>query len=275
MKWTKEAEAAVRNVPFFVRQKVRRRIEQQVRAAGKKTVTLAEVKAAQKRFLAGMEKEIKGFRVETCFGAGGCPNRILDSGALVEQIEKTLSAAGLLEFLKATVCGPLKFHHEFRVALADCPNACSQPQIKDMGIIAACRPQKTSEPCTCCGACAEVCQENALRLENGRLVKIEDRLCVACGKCVQVCPCGTLCPGQVGYRIQVGGKLGRHPRLATELAGIYSPDEVVRALKLCLQLYKEQSKNGQRLAEILDQSRIKDLAASLTRIRACDKGKKG
>ena len=28
----------------------------------------------------------------------------------------------------------LKFHHEFRVTVADCPNSCSQPQIKDIGI---------------------------------------------------------------------------------------------------------------------------------------------
>ncbi len=263
MEWTKDAEAAVRNVPFFVRKKVRRRIEQQAKAAGKQTVTLAEVRAAQQRFLAGMEKEVKGFRVETCFGAGGCPNRILDSGPLVEQIEKVLAEAGLLAFLRTTVSGPLKFHHEFRVALADCPNACSQPQIKDVGIIAACRPVKTSEPCTGCGACADACQENAIVLEDGQLAGIRNDLCVACGKCIEACDSGTLRQGKTGYRIQVGGKLGRHPRLATELPGLYDHHQVVRALESLLKSYKKRSRGGRRLGEILDRRQIEDLAAEL------------
>ncbi len=265
MDWTKEAEAAVRNVPFFVRKKVRRKIEQQVEAAGKQKVSLADVREAQKRFLAGMEREIKGFRVETCFGAGGCPNRIADSAPLVAQVESILSSAGLLEFLKAGVKGQLKFHHEFRVAFADCPNACSQPQIRDMGIIAACRPVITNQPCSACRQCASACLENALILEDDELVRIDHDLCVACGKCIQACPTRTLQAGQSGYRIQLGGKLGRHPRLATELPGIHNAAQVVRALELCLDLYKKHSKDGRRLGEILTRSQIEDLAAELKR----------
>ncbi|NNK84405.1 MAG: sulfite reductase, partial [Desulfobacterales bacterium] len=45
MKWTNGAEAAVKKVPFFVRKKVRSRIENEAGKAGKKTVSLADVKA--------------------------------------------------------------------------------------------------------------------------------------------------------------------------------------------------------------------------------------
>ncbi len=54
---------------------------------------------------------------------------------MIARIEQVLKEADLLAFLKSRVTGPLKFHHEFRVSLADCPNACSQPQIKHVGIM--------------------------------------------------------------------------------------------------------------------------------------------
>ncbi len=38
MKWTFEAEAAVKKVPFFVRKKVRSRIEKEAAKAGKKSL---------------------------------------------------------------------------------------------------------------------------------------------------------------------------------------------------------------------------------------------
>ena len=38
MKWTSEAEAAVKKAPFFVRKKVRARVENEAAAVGKKVV---------------------------------------------------------------------------------------------------------------------------------------------------------------------------------------------------------------------------------------------
>ncbi len=142
MKWTKEAEAAVKKVPFFVRKRVRSRVEAEAEKEGKQVITVTEVTATQQRYLTSMEKEVRGFQVESCFGPAGCPNRAVhDSEALSAAIEPVCRDADLLRFLKRTVAGPLKFHHEFRITLADCPNACSQPQIKDIGIIGAAFPR--------------------------------------------------------------------------------------------------------------------------------------
>ena len=87
MDWSKEAENAVKKVPFFVRKRVKARVEKEAREAGKKEVTLADVKTTQARYLKNMASEIKGYQVETCFGPGGCPNRAIVSDRLVEQIE--------------------------------------------------------------------------------------------------------------------------------------------------------------------------------------------
>jgi len=260
MKWTSEAEQAVKKVPFFVRKKVRMRIEKEATRAGRKNVSLADVRATQARFLSNMSSEIKGYQLDTCFGANGCPNRANHGDKLLERIERRLKKENLHGFLKQQVKGDLKFHHEFRISLADCPNACSQPQIKDMGIIGACLPELTDESCTLCETCLDECRENAMTLKQGKNRPVIDfDLCLACGKCIETCPTGTISAGKTGFRVQVGGKLGRHPQLAKELPGIYSEDEVIRIVTECLAIYKANGKKGERFAEILKPSDFKNI----------------
>ncbi len=250
MKWTPEAEKAVKKVPFFVRKRVRARVEKEAANEGKPVVTLAEVKATQRRYLNNMESEMRGYQLDSCFGPSGCPNRAILSDGLVPRIQALLEAADLLGFLKKTVSGQLRFHHELRVTVADCPNACSQPQIKDIGILGACHPATTDNECTRCEACVEVCPEAAVALGEPEPV-IDGTRCIACGKCVAVCPTETLVAGQTGYRVQLGGKLGRHPRLASELPGIYGENDVIKIIQDCIDFYKAKSTNGKRFAELL------------------------
>lgn len=261
MEWTSEAEAALKKVPFFVRRRVRTRVEKETLESGKTAVTISEVNATKARYLTGMESEVKGYQVDTCFGPNGCPNRAVSGDALIEKIESLLKREDLLGFLKAEVKGSLKFHHEFRVTLADCPNACSQPQIKDIGIIGACVPKVTAEPCTQCEACVAICKEDAVILEPGDDVpNIDAARCLACGQCIPVCPTGTLAAGERGYRVQLGGKLGRHPRLAKELQGIYTEPEVLAIVKDCIDFYKENSRRGKRFSEIFTEADFRKLA---------------
>jgi len=261
MKWMPEAEEAIKKVPFFVRKRVRARVEKEAHETGKPVVSLADVRATQARYLTSMSSEIKGYQIETCFGPSGCPNRAIISDHLVNQIEADIEKADLLSFLKQAVKGDLKFHHEFRITLADCPNACSQPQIKDIGIIGACAPVVTDEPCSLCEACVEACKEDAISLDPEKEVPvIDDNLCLKCGKCMPVCPTGSLVEGQKGYRVQLGGKLGRHPQLAKELPGVYSEEQVRKIIQDCIRYYKQLSQNGKRFAEILQPEHLAAIA---------------
>ena len=261
MEWTAEADAAIKKVPFFVRKRVRARVEKEAAERGKRTVTLAEVKAARARFLKNMGSEVLGFRVETCFGPNGCPNRAFVADGLADRIEAVMKDQDLLDFLKRHVRGDLKFHHEFRITLADCPNACSQPQIKDVGIIGACLPAVTGEPCTRCEACVETCREDAVAIpEDCDVPEIDMVRCVGCGQCIGACPTGTLATGQKGFRVQLGGKLGRHPRLARELPGVYSEEEVIEIIGDCVAFYKKNSTGGRRFAEIFTDTDFEKLA---------------
>lgn len=251
MEWTSDAEHAIKKVPFFVRKRVKARVEKEALASGKTIVSLTEVNTTQKRYLNNMNSEIKGFQLDACFGANGCPNRAADSGELLQNVERLLEKENLLEFLKRHVSGDIKFHHEFRITLSDCPNACSQPQIKDIGIIGAITPVITDEPCTLCKACLDVCKENAVTISSEQeLPKIDHYLCLDCGQCVDICPTGTLEEGKKGFKVLLGGKLGRHPVLATELPGIFTDDEVLEIVKNAITFYKKYSKNGERFSEL-------------------------
>ncbi len=181
----------------------------------------------------------------------------------VEKIERIFEAENLLDFLKANVKDPLKFHHEFKVTMADCPNACSRPQIADIGIIGAVLPEITPIPCTQCNACIDQCKEEAVAIMKETENPIIDfKSCVMCGQCVTACPSGTIAVDKKGFRIQVGGKLGRHPQLATELPGIFSEDEIMYAVKKCIAYYKKYSQNGQRFGSILNQFEIAEIVTN-------------
>jgi dissimilatory sulfite reductase (desulfoviridin) alpha/beta subunit len=103
-----------------------------------------------------------------------------------------------------------------------------------------------------CEACVEACKEDAIFLDPEKDGPVVDRdLCLKCGKCMPVCPTGSLIEGQRGYRVQLGGKLGRHPQLARELPDVYDEEQVRQIVKDCIVFYKEHSKHGKRFAQIL------------------------
>jgi len=248
-------------VPFFVRNRVRKRVEDEAQSQGAKMVTMAHVTACQQRFMHQQEEEVKGYQVEGCFGGNGCPNRIETGLDLAAALERELTGRDLKNFLKSLVNGPLKLHHEFRITLADCPNGCSRPQIADVGIVAARRPRLTTSPCSGCGSCVAVCQESAIALvPNAETPTIDFSKCLACGHCINNCPSGTLTSGAIGYRILVGGKLGRHPQLGLELPGIFSPETALAIVQQCVGHFMTHTRRGERFGEIINRTGLNFLA---------------
>lgn len=254
MKWSDEADNAIKKVPFFIRKKVKGKVEKYVEQKGGKYVELSDVNELKKKFLSpgGMEKEIKGYDIATCFGSSGCPNVANSCKELAKDIEKIVVKADLLSFLKDNIKGDLKFHHEFRISFSDCPNACSRPQIVDIGIIGAVLPGLSEELCLLCNACVEICDENAVFLSDGAdKPSIDYDKCMMCGKCIKECPSGTMEEKEKGFRALLGGRLGRHPRLAMEIQGIKTHGEVLEIVKKSIKFYKMNSRNGKRFADIL------------------------
>lgn len=214
----------------------------------------------RKRVGKGKALEHNGLRVESCFGPGGCQNRAVSSDGLPEEIERLFLEADFFRFLEEQNPGKKKPHRGLRVAVSDCPNACSQPQIKDIGIIGASVPRVTGEECTQCGACVEVCKEGSISLSlQEPTVQINEADCVSCGQCIPVCPTGTLAEGPKGFRVLLGGKLGRHPSLAREMPGLYSEEQVLDIIRECIGFYMANSRYGERLGHIFGSDEFEEL----------------
>lgn len=110
--------------------------------------------------------------------------------------------------------------------------------------------QVTEAACSGCGACVETCREDCISL-SGSGPNIDTETCVRCGACAGVCPEGTITEQMVGLRVQLGGKLGRHPMLGRELGGIHSEDETIRIIDRCVELYLKHFTPGKRLGDLL------------------------
>ena len=252
MNWDSEAEKTLRRVPFFVRTKVRKKVEEEVAAAGRNRVTRADLEKSKKNHLKRLSEGIKGYSVEACFGSSGCQNAVVTSADLVSNLESLLEKADLLSFLRSQLGDSVKLHHQLRVTLADCPNACSQPQIKDIGIIGQAQVACEPEECTACGECEQVCHESAIILDDGFLVSIEEDLCVECGACARVCPSDAITNTSNNYRVLVGGKLGRHPQLARDLTSGLDAEQVLNLVGVIVNFYKDNANSGERLGALIN-----------------------
>jgi len=249
MEWDREAQKLLKKIPFFVRSRAKGEMEALVKARGGRRVTKKDILEARQATVQKMSRVSQGHLLEGCFGNGGCPNSLRDTQNLLEKLEKVLGEARLLSFLQEKMEGPLLHSHVFRVAVANCPNACSQVHIRDFGVIAVRRPLVNQELCNGCGECSLACQEEAILMENGKAKITPD--CILCGECIRACSREAIKGVQEGYRILAGGKLGRHPVLAKTLLPMVSEEEVMRALETVLALYKDLNQKGERLGTII------------------------
>ncbi len=51
-------------------------------------------------------------------------------------------------------------------------------------------PTVNAEECTACGACADACPVDAIKI--GDIAEIDSSKCVECLACVDECPCGAM-----------------------------------------------------------------------------------
>lgn len=140
-------------------------------------------------------------------------------------------------------------HHIFRVAIAGCPNSCSQPQIKDFALQGQAVPV-VGEGCTDCGLCVTACPDQAITLAK-QGPHIDPSLCLNCGKCVKSCPTGAIYIGDTGYRVLRGGKLGRRPQLAQEVCSLTDEQGALQWLQQTIDLLHREGKPGERLGNLL------------------------
>ena len=251
--WTQEAQELLKQIPFFVRGKVKRKVEEWAEQKGIERITKDALFAAKRELKDKAAQPERAFSVEGCFGRFGCPHALGSSERLLKEMEKILEEEGIEEFIKEKTKGKIKHHNQFRVALSECPNSCSKVHIADFGVQHIAKITENPELCTGCEKCLEACPDRAIKITNGK-AKLDREMCLQCGECAKACPTGALSIEQKGYRVLIGGKLGRRPRLASVIAEFASEKEVLKLLKDTIHFYKQHCQSGERLGTILQRT---------------------
>ncbi|KJS13915.1 MAG: 4Fe-4S ferredoxin [Peptococcaceae bacterium BRH_c8a] len=193
------------------------------------------------------------FTIKKCFD---CPNRLANLDNLAGTLRKVLDDSEFNTRLATRIDTGRPLHHQkFHMAVAGCPNSCSQPQIKDFGVQGQARPI-VAGGCDGCGVCVQTCPEKAVIVQDGVAV-IDRNACLSCGLCARACPTGSMQIEKTGYRVLIGGKLGRHPRLATEMLVLASADEVAGALRRCVEIFLTAGQPGERFGSLVDRISFK------------------
>ncbi len=120
-----------------------------------------------------------------------------------------------------------------RIAISACPNACTSETLNEIGITGIRTPVRQPGYCTGCGTCVQYCQEEALTVREGKIV-MDDDVCVDCGTCVKSCVYGILESKPVSYRITIGGRRGRHPKVGQHLITVNSETAALQVIDLII-----------------------------------------
>ncbi len=171
------------------------------------------------------------FSVDVCQAAAKeCQHALCALADVQTRVRAAIEESGWSEYLMGRLSRPPLAHQRLRVAISGCPNGCSQPHIRDIGIVAQVRPTAVLEACTACGQCAEVCDEAAIGVADEEAA-IDQARCVGCGACIDACPAEAIETEGLRFQILVGGKLGRRPRLAQPLPGVVTAEQLPQVVQ--------------------------------------------
>lgn len=182
-----------------------------------------------------------------------CPNALIDLDSTESLVKGIFEGANFNSRQKKRLRSDRPMHHQvFRVSISGCPNSCSQPQIKDIGIQGQTVPS-VGEGCSLCGECALACPDSSITMGQ-EVPLIDANKCLNCGVCIKVCPTGAMQGTFTGYRVLAGGKLGRQPRLASLQLKLADQEQLHKCLSDKLELLLTSGKPGERLGQLMERA---------------------
>lgn len=190
---------------------------------------------------AGIKLGVTGPTVRTVTACQGdtCQHGIIPAQILAKKIDEEFYGSGGLP-------------HKFKIGITGCPNACIKPYENDLGIMGVVKVEFNHEKCTLCGACAMICPTKAVKIENKVLI-CDEKVCIGCGKCAKVCRFDMCGITKTGYRIYVGGKMGRTPHLGhIAFDFLEGEDKLFNLIKETLEFYKQFGNTKERFADTID-----------------------
>ncbi len=183
-----------------------------------------------------------GPRVRVPTACGGCeynPNGLTDTQRLAEMVDEKFFGTPT--------------YHKFKISFSGCPIDCARTREMDLGFQGVVEPEWDEETCTGCTICAEACKEDAIQSDPDTGKPIYDpKKCIYCGDCIRACPTESWKAKRYGHLVRIGGKHGRHPREADEVANFIPDEKVGEVIEKTLEWYKTNGKRGERLGKTIE-----------------------
>ena len=177
-----------------------------------------------------------GPRIRVPTACAGCtynPNGLMDTETMCLEVDRRYF-------------GTATKHHKFKISFSGCPIDCARTREMDLGFQGIVEPELVEDLCNGCGLCISSCEENALTLVDGLPVKDTSK-CIYCGDCIKVCPVYAMIVGKKGWLIRVGGKHGRHPIYAYEIAQFVSDKSCFSLIEKTIDWYQANAKGRERI----------------------------
>ena len=180
-----------------------------------------------------------GPRIRVPTGCAGCtwnPNGLMDTQAMCREVDKRYF-------------GTPTGHHKFKISFSGCPIDCFRSREMDLGFQGIVEPKLTESLCNGCQLCVKGCEEAALHMEKDLPVRDMSK-CNYCGDCVKVCPVDAMVAQRKGWLVRAGGKHGKHPIYAWEVAQFASDEQVLALIPKTVEWYKEKGVGRERIGAV-------------------------
>lgn len=184
-----------------------------------------------------------GPRVRVPTACGGCrynPNGLMDTQALCAEVDRRFF-------------GTPTDHHKFKMSFSGCPIDCFRTRDMDLGFQGMVEPELDTELCNGCGLCVKGCEDAALAMDDGLPIRDLDR-CNYCGDCIKVCPVDAMLPKRLGWLARAGGKHGKHPLFAYEVAQFLDDEQACSLIEKTLEWYRENATGRERIGAAMARS---------------------
>lgn len=177
-----------------------------------------------------------GPRVRVPTACAGCtwnPNGLTNTQTMCREVDKRYF-------------GTATGHHKFKISFSGCPIDCARTREMDLGFQGTVEPELVAEMCNACGLCISACEEKALTMVNDLPVRDISR-CIYCGDCVKVCPADAMVTRRTGWLARAGGKHGRHPIYAYEVAQFVTDEQCFSLIEKTVAWYQQNGEGRERI----------------------------
>jgi Pyruvate/2-oxoacid:ferredoxin oxidoreductase delta subunit len=240
VEWDSQAADEFIKMPYAAAGKegARAYAEKLARKNGSDKVTLKEFEETKKVYFAGVPEKVRIRELEKRIAEGE-----IDLRQRMEKEARDMLAREV-DLCDIQLCHARNFRcrnqnievRELKL-VSVCPNGCTAPESRDFGVAGVAKPMVTDGVCNECFTCVDTCRRRAILIRNGR-PEIDVTRCDCCGQCVKLCPDDVLAYEDSGYKIWVGGHIGRIPQYGYVLFKMADKDTLFRALEVCVELIR-------------------------------------